>query len=164
MLEEIILPDPEQMQLDQITLDQQFIDLSVTTTQVTYFCPSCGTHSSRIHSHYLRHLADLAFAGLIVRLHWRVRRFFCDNQDCPKVTFAEHVLSINRYARKTKRLIAQQTEIAFAVGGESGARLAAFMQVPTSPDTLLRLIQKAPVDARETPQYLRVDDWAMRKR
>jgi transposase len=164
MLDEIILPDPEQMHLDQVHLDQQFLELIVTTKANTSSCPTCGVSSTRVHSHYQREIMDLPFAGFIVRLHWRVRRFFCDNPDCPKVTFAEQIPSIKRYARKTNRLVAQQTEVAFAVGGEPGARLAARLQIPTSPDTLLRHIQNALIDTSKTPQYLGVDDWAIRKR
>lgn len=164
MLEEFILPDPEQLHLDQMSLDEGFIHLSVSTQQTENGCPTCGVLSSRIHSSYLRHFTDLPFAGFMIRLHWRVRRFFCDNPNCPKVTFSEQIPSISRYARKTKRLISQLREIAFSAGGEPGARLAAFLKIPTSPDTLLRLMDGSPEEIRETPQYLGVDDWAMRKR
>ena len=164
MLEEIILPDPERMHLEYVRLDQQCLELMVITKANTSCCPMCGVSSSKVHSHYQRKLADLPFAGFIVRLHWQVRRFFCDNPNCPKITFAEQIASVNRYARKTNRLVAQQIEIAFAAGGEPGARLTVLLQIPTSPDTLLRYIRKTPIDTSKTPQYLGVDDWAIRKR
>jgi hypothetical protein len=77
------------------------------------------------------------------------------------VTFAEQILSIaNRYACK-QTVAHQQSKIAFDIGGEPGSRLAAFLEISTSPDTLLRLVQNAPEDNPKTPQVLGVDDWAM---
>ena len=35
--------------------------------------------------------------------------------------------------------------------------------MPTSPDTLLRRVQKAPLPAQPVPRVLGVDDWAWRK-
>jgi hypothetical protein len=55
--------------------------------------------------------------------------------------------------------------LAFALGGEAGARLATRLANPTSPDTLLRLASAlsrigAPV---RTPRVLGIDDWAWRR-
>lgn len=49
-----------------------------------------------------------------------------------------------RYARRTYRLNQQQTRIAFSLGGEPGAKLTRKHKMPTSPDTLLRMIREAP--------------------
>jgi len=67
------------------------------------------------------------------------------------------------YARRTNRLAGQQQRAAFALGGEAGACLLAIMGMPVSPDTLLRLIRKAPEPEVKTPQVLGVDDWSKRK-
>jgi hypothetical protein len=67
------------------------------------------------------------------------------------------------YARRTNRLAHHQQKAAFALGGEAGAALLAIMGMPVSPDTLLRLIRKAPEPEMETPRVLGVDDWAKRK-
>jgi transposase len=99
-----------------------------------------------------------------MQLLWNVRRFFCDYPECPHVTFSEQVPSVAcRYARKTHRLVQQQTGIAFEVGGEPGSRLSTSLRAPTSPDTLLRFIRTAPEEIFPTPQFLGVDDWAIRK-
>jgi transposase len=37
------------------------------------------------------------------------------------------------------------------------------LSMPTSPDTLLRLVRRAPLPAAKTPRVLGVDDWALRK-
>jgi transposase len=67
------------------------------------------------------------------------------------------------YARRTNRLASQQQKVAFVLGGEAGACLLATMGMAVSPDTLLRLIRKAPESEVKTPRVLGVDDWSKRK-
>jgi transposase len=55
------------------------------------------------------------------------------------------------------------TDVALALGGEQGARLAAKHGMPVSPDTLLRLLRAVPEAERPTPTVLGVDDWAIHK-
>jgi transposase len=164
MLTDILLPDPDLLFLEDIIFECQRLELIVSVKSIAAICPFCGTLSSRVHSHYQRALADLPCAGWSMRLLWTVRRFFCDHPECPHVTFSEQVPSVAcRYARKTNRLVQQQTGIAFEVGGEPGSRLSTSLKVPTSPDTLLRFIRTAPEEIFPNPQFLGVDDWAIRK-
>ena len=55
------------------------------------------------------------------------------------------------------------TAIAQALGGEPGARLAARLSMPTSPDTLLRRVRRSLPSAVAAPRALGVDDSAFRK-
>ena len=49
-------------------------------------------------------------------------------------------------------------------GGEAGARLAGQLGMPTSGDTLLRLIRRATTpNCHDPPRVLGVDDWAIRR-
>ena len=66
-------------------------------------------------------------------------------------------------ARRTDRQRAALLDLAVALGGEAGARLAAKRGMPVSPDTLLRLIRQAPEAELPTPTVLGVDDWAIHK-
>lgn len=68
-----------------------------------------------------------------------------------------------KYARRTARLKVALRCLAFACGGEEGARLAGRLGMVISPDTLLREIRQTEIPARETPKALGVDDWAFRK-
>ncbi|MFD9824877.1 hypothetical protein [Streptomyces violascens] len=45
--------------------------------------------SDWVHSRYVRHLTDAALGGRPVRISLSVRRLYCENPACPKVTFAE---------------------------------------------------------------------------
>lgn len=94
----------------------------------------------------------------------RVRRFFCDNPQCPKRTFAEQLpeLVLPR-SRRTNRLTSMVTKVGFEVSSESGARILAWFGIEMSPDTLSRLVRGTPEPAVTTPRVLGVDDWAMKK-
>lgn len=50
-----------------------------------------------------------------------------------------------------------------ATGAEAGTRLLARLAMPTSADSLLRLIRKAPLPDEPEVRVLGVDDWAFRK-
>jgi transposase len=117
-----------------------------------------------VHSRYARRLADLPWYGQPVRLLLEVRKFFCDVAACRRKIFAERVPQVAAvYARQTGRLAQALVGVAFACGGEGGARLALRLGMPTSPDTLLRRIRQTPLVARGTPRVLGVDDWAVRR-
>ena len=127
-------------------------------------CPGCGQPSQRVHSTYGRHLQDLPWQGCAVELRVRARRFRCVDAACARQTFAEPLPGTAlRRAKRTCRLGDLQRHIALATGGEAGARLAQRLAMPTSPDTLLRLVSKPPLPASATPTVLGVDEWAWRR-
>jgi transposase len=57
----------------------------------------------------------------------------------------------------------QQRHLGLALGGEAGARLAGRLALPTSADTLLRLVGKGAAQPAPTPRVLGVDEWAWRR-
>src|SRR5919202_676208 len=67
------------------------------------------------------------------------------------------------WARRTLRLAQRLRACGLALGGEMGARLGHRLGLPTSPDTLLRLVQEAPTPAATAPKVLGVDEWAWRR-
>jgi transposase len=99
-----------------------------------------------------------------VKLELEVRRFRCRNSTCKKHTFAEQFPElVLAYAQRTIRLAKAQTEVAIKVGGEGGAGLLRKLNMPTSGDTLLRLIRKTDSPEHGTPKVLGVDDWSLRR-
>jgi transposase len=68
------------------------------------------------------------------------------------------------YARKTCRLVATLQAIGMALGGQAGARLAHRLGLPSSRDTLLRLVRRLPLPGVAPLRAIGVDDWAHRKR
>jgi transposase len=67
------------------------------------------------------------------------------------------------WARRTLRLAQHLSALGIALGGQAGARLAARFQWRTSSDTLLRLVQVAPVPDAPAPHIIGVDEWAWRR-
>ena len=132
--------------------------------QATAACPLCGRLSGRVHSRYRRTLADLPWQGTRAVLRVRARRFRCATPTCPRQVFAERLPDIVRpSARRTLRLAATQRHVASAMGGEPGARLTRHLAMPTSGDTLLRLVRSAALDPYPPPRVVGIDDWSWRR-
>lgn len=160
----ILLPAGSPLMVETIGVGDDQMILAVANSENSAICPCCHRPSQRANGHYHRKPADLPCAGYLVQLKWRVRRFFCDNAECPRQTFAEQIPAVvARFARRTNRLAVEQQQIAIEVGGEVGSRLLSRLKMPASPDTLIRLVRRMPQQEVETPRVLGVDDWAKRK-
>ena len=138
--------------------------LALTSVRRCAYCPLCHRSSRRIHSHYVRTLADLPFGERTLTLHLNVRRFFCHTRECPRRIFAERLPELSQpYARRTQRQRHRLERIGLALGGRAGARLASELGLPLSFKTLLRFVLASPSPHFPTPRVLGVDDWAFRK-
>ena len=94
-------------------------------------CGRCGRVSTRVHSSYHRRLADLPVAGQPTEVRLRVRRFFCDQQDCRVGTFVEQIHGLTaRYAQRTPGAQEALLAIALALAGRAGSRLATAVGMP----------------------------------
>jgi transposase len=127
-------------------------------------CARCGQPSVRVHSRYERRLVDAPIAGRPVQLGLQVRRFFCDDPACAARTSAEQpaMLALPR-SRRTSLLREALTAIAVTLAGRAGARLARRLGMPTSRDTLLRLLRDLPDPQIGQLSVLGVDDFALRR-
>lgn len=156
-----LLPNPSCLHLLHLESCGKLIIATVTTKAQTARCPLCARLSDKVHSRYVRILADLPWMSCAMRLILRTQRFFCTNPDCQRHIFTERLPGIVApYAHKTLRLAEVLTLIGFALGGEAGSRLGKEMGLLTSPDTLLRLIRRAPEEQHPTPRVLGVDDFS----
>jgi len=166
-----ILPMPATLAVERIHLAPQEVVIELASRLPGEDCPSCGQHSSRIHSHYVRKLRDLPAHGLAIQLRVRLRRFFCDFRDCPRCTFAERMPEVAmRYSRRTTRLAVALQHVGLVAGGEAGARLSNDLSMPVSADSLLRITRKTmrtPLNGngeiQHGPRVLGVDDWAFHR-
>jgi transposase len=155
---------PADVYLTDVRLEQETLTLVLKSNQASAVCPGCTRPSTRIRGRYTRTLADLPCQGRAVQVRLEVRRFICTTRGCPRTTFAERFPQFSRaYARRTLRQAEALTEVAFAQGGKAGAQLAKRLAMPTSRETLLRLIRSTAVPQRKTPQVLGLDDFAWKK-
>ena len=150
--------------LDAVQADPSDLTVEASSKARSAVCPECGYRSRRVHGLYTRSPADLPVSDRAVGLRLRVRRFRCLGETCPRQTFAEPFPDlVARHARRTDRLAASQVRTGLTTGAEPGARLLGDLRMPTSADTVLRLLHRHPVTVAETPRVLGVDDWAWRK-
>lgn len=159
---ELFPPDAE-LRITAVTVTPALLAFAATTTSPTASCPCCARPSDRVHSRYVRTVADLPWQGRRVVLRVTARRFRCATAGCKRVIFCERLPVLATHARTTTRLTDAHRLIGFALGGEAGSRLAGHLALPTSPDTLLRRVKAAPLPAYPTPRVLGVDDFAFRK-
>jgi transposase len=140
------------------------IKVAARAAQKDAVCPACQVPSQRVHSRYCRLLHDVSLVSLPVVIRIVVRRFFCKNSACRRKVFSESLGTLApRWKRSTERMLAAQREIALALGGEAGSRLATKLGMPISGDTLLRRLANM---ERQPPSRLKaigVDDWALRR-
>ena len=159
-----LLPDPAELRLDYLISEADSITIVVATARSTARCPTCRHPSQRVHSRYVRFLADLPWNGIAVRLRLHTRRFFCSSTACARRIFTERLpATVAPYARRTTRLNQALQILGFAIGGEVGARLATQLGMGVSGDTLLRRIRQFGLAEAPRPRVLGVDDWAWRK-
>ena len=120
--------------------------------------------AGRVHSRYVRRLADTAIGGQTTAIDLEVRRFFCDNGDCGQKTFAEQVEGLTfRYGRRTVLLQQALEQVALTLGGKAGERLATRLSMPISGSTLLRLIRRLKLPPVPKVEVLGVDEFAFRR-
>src|SRR5918992_5812853 len=88
-----LLPDAPLLHLDAWQTDDTATQLTfrVTSTQALVHCPVCRFPTRRIHSRYVRTVADLPWGPWHVVLYLHVRKFFCANGRCPRRIFTERL-------------------------------------------------------------------------
>jgi transposase len=120
----------------------------------------CGTSARRIHSRYERTVWDLSIQNRQVLLHLRVRKFYCDQPDCPRRIFTERLSQVTsphgRYTFGLRQFLGQ---LGREQGGASGARSAQLLGLETTERSVLRFIHALPLPAIVDPQIIGIDDW-----
>lgn len=159
-----LFPSSPDLLLEKITCSGQTLFLTVRSSRRTGSCPDCAESAEKVHSQYVRTLADVPLMEYAVRLHVQVRRFFCSNPACGRKTFAEQFPDLTpANARRTHRQIGRLSAIAKELGGRPGARESTNVCIPVSRHTLLRLLNRAPIPPVPVPRVLGGDDWALRR-
>lgn len=151
-------------EIDEINQSTDMVEIVAHSIEIEATCPACQQCSSRVHSYYERSPADLPFLSRQIKFLLTVKRFRCQNPNCPKATFVERwpqLIGLN--AQRTQRLSWALRIIAYAVGGQAGSQLATKLNMPTSGDTMLRMIRQTPAPEIPEPEIIGIDDWAKRR-
>ncbi|MEV6686896.1 ISL3 family transposase [Streptomyces sp. NPDC051130] len=161
---DLVWPDVEGLVIEAVDVVGNAVWIDLRAQQQTVACPSCGVTARRVHSTYIRRLADRPLGGRRVLLRLRIRRFFCDDGLCSRRTMAEQVPGLTtRYRRRTTALARMVQAIGLAVGGRAGARLAGYLPVRASRDVILRELRQLPDPVSAQVRVLGIDEFAFRR-
>ena len=159
-----IVPDPAALHLVAIEADAHGVTIVVRARNPTARCPDCGGVATKVHSRYLRSPIDLPWQGVTARLRLHTRRWFCPDPACSRRVFAERLSGVvEPHARRTTRLSEVVEAVAFAVGGEAGARVLALLGLKIRGQTLLGAARRSGSTDVPAPRVLGIDDWSIRK-
>src|SRR5579859_2745473 len=127
-------------------------------------CPLCGTTAHRIHSRYQRTIWDLSVQNVQVLLHLHVRKFYCDQSDCPRRIFSERLPQVTSpHGRFTFALRQFLGQLGQEQGGASAARSAALQGLQVTARAILRFMQTLPLLPIAPPRIIGLDDWAWKR-
>lgn len=156
---------PRGLVVEHVTRADAAIVVLARSSTVAAMCPACGSPSRRVHSRYVRQVADLPCTGRRVHIRVVTRRFCCDVRLCRRQIFAERfdadVLPV--LARRTARLEGIVHHLGLALGGRPGASFAKRLMLPVSNDTLLRVVRRRARPRAEPLNVIGIDDWAFRR-
>jgi hypothetical protein len=118
------------------------VSLQLQFSAPTGYCPLCHSLSTRIHSRYERKLQDLPISGKVVEVRLYSRKFFCQQESCPRRIFAQQQQNcLKRYGRRLLRVCEQVMCIGCEMGAKPGARICRLIGLPLSASTVLRNIK-----------------------
>ena len=165
MITQFILPSNVQLKADAVYSEPGVIYISASVYQSCSTCPICSKKSMRIHSRYSRMLLDLPISGHCARVNLKARKYFCDNQTCPRKVFTERFdHEIKPYYRRMLRSNDLLARMALELGGNTGATISRYVGIPVSSSTILRVVKKLEIQPKAlTSGIIGIDDWAFKK-
>jgi transposase len=160
----LFFPYLAEVHVDKVEEHRAGVRITARTRGAEAACHLCGVSSTRVNCRYRRYLHDLAAGGRPVVIELEARRFFCGNPVCELQTFAEQVPQVALlHQRRTPGLRALLEQVALALAGRAGSRLAGALGVAVSRSTLIRLIRALPDPEIGQVAVLGVDDFAKRR-
>ena len=134
----VALALPNGLAVAEIEMIDEVLTLTAVSVQMRPCCPLCGVCASRVHSRYIRKLADLPCGGQHVCLLVCVRKFFCQASTCARKIFAERLTPfVEPWARVTRRLYQIVQVLGLATGGRLGVRVTDRLGIQTCRTTIL---------------------------
>jgi transposase len=155
---------PPTLTVDRVERSTQGLTVYLYATTSAVSCPECGTAGSRVHSRYIRAVADLTCVGQRLTLKLQVRKWICPLGSCPQHIFAEQFTGlVRRYARMTDRLIKALQSIGVTTNGADGACLSSSLAMLTTAKTLIRRVLELPLPKEGPIHIAGIDEWAWKK-
>jgi transposase len=118
------------------------IFINVISNRKEVICPFCGSHSSKVHSHYKRSFQDLPIQGKKVIVVLNNRKMFCLNPECKHTTFAETFDFLPHKGKKTKRLEDEIINISMNVSSLAAEQILKNKVANVGKSTICNLLKK----------------------
>jgi len=145
-------------------IHDNMIEITIISNSKQCLCPKCNTPSFKIHSTYIRKVADLPISTFKTTLYIISRKFFCTNSECDLKIFTErHTDFVQRYQRRTQRLNKQIEKIVFVLSAELASKIISQLFTPLSADTAIRIIKNTEIKINSDYTEIEIDDWAFKK-
>ncbi len=155
---------PNGLEVTEIDVSDEGLAITAVSTQMHPCCPLCGTPASRVHSRYMRQIADLPCSGQQVHVQIQVRKCFCEVNTCARKIFVERLTPfVEPWARVTHRLYQIVQVIGLATGGRLGVRVTDRLGIQTSRHTILRRIMALPTEPVGQVSHIGIDDFSFRR-
>src|SRR5215218_3586951 len=144
-----VLPAPKLLNLISVRADENAITLTARTSSRVSRCPVCAKQSLRVDSRYTR---ILAWQGILVTLHVRVRRFFCDERTCHRtIDDLREAFIRRRQALRSANPATRQIVHACLLRPRRGSGIS-FSERPRGRDLRRHSVKPHPLDATSEAQ------------
>jgi transposase len=155
---------PQGLEMTGIEMIDEVLTVTLVSTQMSPCCPLCGTAARRVHSRYIRQIADLPCGGQYLRLLVQVRKCFCEVTTCTRKIFSERLTPfVDAFARVTRRLYQIVQVIGLATGGRLGVRVTDRLGIQTTRQTILRRIMALETSPVGQVSQIGIDDFSFRR-
>lgn len=152
------------IKIDNILVQDNCINVIAKSKHIHSKCPFCDKKSKSVHSYYSRQLQDLPISFKAVKIQLQVRRFYCMNDECCRITFSEQVSSLTKaYSRRTTRANDQLIKMSIETSARKSSYLSNLINLPVSSSTCLRLVDSCNIPLNTDVENIGIDDLAYRK-
>ena len=126
-------------------------------------CPCCGGASSEVNSINFRHPQWMPINGMTTYAHISLKRYFCNNGECPKRTFVEQLDNVRRDQHRSDLVNLVIFAISIFCSDIATALICREMGILISHDSANRMLDKLSIEDDTEIETIGVDDVSLRK-
>lgn len=126
-------------------------------------CPCCGSVSFDVNSINFRHPQWMPINGMTTYAHISLKRFFCNNGECPRRTFVEQLDNVRRDQHRSDLVNLVIFAISIFCSDIVTALICKEMGILVSHDSANRMLDKLSIEDDPDIETIGVDDVSLRK-
>ena len=122
--------------------DGEIIRIYVKSNRYEANCPYCGEIAKKAHSRYERRFRDLPIQGKKVEIVLDNLKYFCNNPECGRKTFAESFECLPFKGKRSRRLTEAIVELSLNVSSVTASALLKKGTADVGKSTICNLLKK----------------------